>query len=63
MMGLSNEFAYPSHKNNELNEVGISDWSCKNGRTNANTKNGNQHIVKALIIIPNVVEAFLSLAN
>jgi hypothetical protein len=32
-------------------------WWLMNGRTRASTKNGNQHNVKALMMIPNVVDA------
>lgn len=37
--------------------------SLKNGRTNANTKNGNQQMVNALMMMPNVVLALRSFAN
>lgn len=62
MIGLSNEFAYPNHKNKLLNHGGIAS-SWRKGLTRAKTKNGSQQNVKALIIIPSVVDAFLSLAN
>jgi hypothetical protein len=32
-------------------------WWLMNGRTRASTKNGNQHNVNALMMIPNVVDA------
>lgn len=44
-------------------EFGTALESCRKGLTNANTKKGNQHMIKALIIMPNVVDAFRSFAN
>jgi len=55
--------AYPNHRNRLLSEVGMLDESLRNGLTSASTKNGNQHTVNALIMMPNVVDAFRSLAN
>lgn len=64
MIGFSRLFAYPNHKNTLDNVPSASMvLSLKNGRTSANTKNGNQQIVNALIIMPSVVLAFLSFAS
>lgn len=46
-----------------LSEFGIAFESRKNGLTKANTKNGNQQTIKALIMMPRVVEALRSLAS
>lgn len=46
-----------------LNEFGIVFESRRKGLTNANTKKGNQQMMKALIIMPSVVEALRSFAN
>lgn len=46
-----------------LNEFGIVLESRKKGRTNANTKKGNQQMMKALMMIPKVVEALRSFAS
>ncbi|KAI9584449.1 hypothetical protein GQX74_006344 [Glossina fuscipes] len=45
-MGLSNEFAYPSHRNSEDNDCGTcTDSDSTNGRIRASIKNGSQHMV------------------
>ena len=64
MMGFKREFAYPSQRKRLERDRGMGEGSsCKNGRTRASTKKGNQQTVKALIIIPRVVEALRSLAR
>lgn len=63
IMGFRRELAYPSHRNKLLSHGGMSDGSLRKGLTSASTKNGSQQNVKALIMMPSVVDAFLSLAS
>ena len=51
MMGLRSELAYPSHKKSEDTQEGIGEGVLK-GRTNASTKKGSQHTMKALMMMP-----------
>lgn len=62
IIGLSRLFAYPSHRNN-VAMVLRALLSSKKGLTKANTKNGSQQKMKALMMIPKVVLALRSFAN
>lgn len=63
MTGFSNELAYPNHWKRLESEGGMLSGRERNGRTKASTKKGSQHIVKALMMMPSVVDAFRSLAS
>jgi hypothetical protein len=64
MMGLRRELAYPSQRNRLDRDGGIGEGSLlRKGLTRARTKNGNQQMVKALMMMPRVVDALRSLAR
>jgi hypothetical protein len=63
-MGLRRELAYPSQRNRLDRDAGMGEGSLlRKGLTRARTKNGNQHIVNALMMMPRVVDALRSLAR
>jgi len=61
MIGFNNELAYPSQSVSRTNVLGKLLTVSVNGLNKAMIKNGNQQMVKALIITPKVIEAFRSL--
>lgn len=63
MIGLSKLLAYPNQRNTLDSVSTVGEELSRNGRNGAMMKKGNQHMVNALIIMPRVVLAFLSLAS